>query len=137
MNAARSSSDIVVSTPSNFAAMKSSATAGSDGFDDGEYYFDYTGESCSTRISAMAGMVVRVAGPVYLKFGAGYGTRVKSWYTTNGSLVKISDDCFTGVDATAGLLLNLKGFSFSLDAVTTNFKTVEAKVGLGYCWKRK
>lgn len=121
----------------NFAAMNSSATAGSDGLVDGEYYYDYTGESCSTRLSAMAGMVVWVAGPVYLKIGAGYGSRVKSWYTTNGSLVKISDDSFSGIDATAGILFNLKGFSFSIDAVTTNFKTVEAKIGLGYCWKRK
>ena len=121
----------------NFAAMKSTATAGSNGLVDGEYYYDYTGESCSTRLSAMAGIVVRVDGPVYLKIGAGYGSRVKSWYTTNGSLVKISDDSFSGIDATAGILFNLKGFSFSIDAVTTNFKTVEAKIGLGYCWKRK
>ena len=128
-----------VSAASNFsfAAMQSTATAGSDGLVDGEYYYDYTGESCSSRISAMAGLVVRVGGPVYLKVGAGYGNRVKSWYTTNGSLVKISDDSFSGIDATAGILFNLKGFSFSIDAVTTNFKTVEAKIGLGYCWKRK
>jgi len=121
----------------NFAAMNSSATAGSDGLVEGEYYYDYTGESCSTRLSAMAGMVVRVDGPFYLKIGAGYGSRVKSWYTTSGSLVKISDDSFSGIDATAGILFNLKGFSFSIEAVTTNFKTVEAKIGLGYCWKRK
>lgn len=120
----------------NFAAMKSSATAGSDGFV-GDYYYDYTGESCSTRLSAMAGMVVWVDGPFYMKIGAGYGSRVKSWYTADGSLVKISDDSFSGIDATAGILFNLKGFSFSIDAVTTNFKTVEAKIGLGYCWKRK
>jgi len=121
----------------NFAAMHSSAAAGSDGLVEGEYYYDYTGESCSTRLSAMAGMVVRVDGPFYLKIGAGYGSRVKSWYTADGSLVKISDDSFSGIDATAGILFNLKGFSFSIDAVTTNFKTVEAKIGLGYCWKRK
>lgn len=121
----------------SFAAMQSSATADSYGLVDGDYYYDYTGESCSSRISAMAGLVVRVGGPVCIKVGAGYGSRVKSWYTTDGSVVKISDDCFTGVDATAGLLFNLKGFSFSLDAVTTNFQTTEIKVGLGYCWKRK
>ena len=121
----------------NFAAMHSSATAGSDGLVDGEYYYDYTGKSCSTRLSAMAGMVVWVDGPFYLKIGAGYGSRLKSWYTADGSLVKISDDSFSGIDATAGILFNLKGFSFSIDAVTTNFKTVEAKIGLGYCWKRK
>ena len=72
-----------------------------------------------------------------MKLGAGYGSRVKSWYTADGGLVKMADDSFTGLDATAGLLLNLKGFSMSVDAVTTNFKTLEVKMGLGYCWKKK
>lgn len=120
----------------NFNALNFSKVANAYGLVDG-YYYDYTGESCSTRLSAMAGMVVWVDGPVYLKIGAGYGSRVKSWYTNNGSLVKISDDSFSGIDATAGILFNLKGFSFSIDAVTTYFKTVEAKIGLGYCWKKK
>ena len=85
----------------------------------------------------MAGAVMRLARPMYVKIGAGYGTRVKSWYIANGGLVKMSDDSFSGLDATAGILLNLKGFTISLDAVTTNFKTVEAKIGLGFSWKRK
>ena len=128
-----------VTAASNFGfdAMKYNETCDANGLVNGEYYYGYTGESCSTRISAMAGMVFKVAGPLYMKVGAGYGTRVKSWYTTRWGVVRSVVDSFTGVDATAGILLNLKGFALSLDAVTTNFKTVEAKIGLGYCWKRK
>lgn len=128
-----------VTAASNFGfdAMKYNETCDANGLVNGEYYYGYTGESCSTRISAMAGMVFKVAGPLYMKVGAGYGTRVKSWYTTRWGVVRSDVDSFTGVDATAGILLNLKGFALSLDAVTTNFKTVEAKIGLGYCWKRK
>ena len=127
-----------ISAASNFKfdALNFSKVANAYGLVDG-YYYDYTGESCSNRLSAMAGMVLWVDGLVYLKIGAGYGSRVKSWYTADGSLVKISDDSFSGIDATAGILFNLKGFSFSIDAFTTNFKIVEAKIGLGYCWKRK
>ena len=121
----------------SFGAMNFTDVANADGLVDGSYYYDYTGQSCSTRISAMAGLVVQLGGPVYMKLGAGYGSRVKSWYTSDGGVVKIADDSFTGVDATTGLLLNLKGFTMSFDAVTTNFKMVEAKVGLGFCWKKK
>ena len=121
----------------NFEAMNYSNTADADGLVDGSYYYDYTGTSRNTRLSAMAGLVVKMGGPVYMKLGAGYGSRVKSWYTADGGLVKIADDSFEGVDATAGLLFNLKGFSMSVDAVTTNFKTLELKVGLGFCWKKK
>lgn len=117
----------------NFNAMNYSDVADANGL----ICHEYSGLSCSTRISAMAGLMVKLGCPLYLKLGAGYGYRVKSWYTTDGLLVKINDDSFSGIDATAGLLLNLKGFTISLDAVTTAFKTVEAKVCLGYCWKIK
>ena len=128
-----------VSLASNydFNAMKADLTADAEGLVDGQYYYDYTGESCSTRISAMAGLLLKVYGPVCLRLGAGYGQRMKSWHTTHGDLVRIADDCFEGVDATAGIQMNLKGLTISLDAVTTNFKTLEAKLGIGYCWRRK
>jgi hypothetical protein len=120
----------------NFNAMKADLTADDDGLVNGEFP-DYTGENCSTRISVMGGLLVKVAGPLCLRVGAGYGTRVKSWYTFDDHLVKYSGDSYSGLDATAGLQLNMKGFTICVDAVTTNFKTLETKAGLGYCWKRK
>ena len=127
-----------VSAASNFAfeAMKYDQSTDSDGLVDG-YYPHYSDVSHSTRISLMGGMIVRVAGPLCFRMGAGYGARYKSWETVNGHLVKNSGDSFAGVDALAGIQLNLKGFTMSLDAVTTNFRTLEVKLGLGGCWKKR
>ena len=120
----------------NFTAMNADQTADAQGLVDGEYP-SYIGKSCSTRISAMGGVVIKIAGPLYLRAGVGYGSWTKSWYTNDGHLVKISKDSYDGIDFSIGTLFNLKGFTISADAVTTNFGTVEAKIGLGYCWKRK
>ena len=119
-----------------FGAMSYNKTADANGLVDGSYP-SYSGESSYTRISVMAGMLVRLSGPLCLRVGAGYGISQLSMSTSDGSLVKISANSYQGVDATAGLQLNLKGFTISADAVTTNFQTLEAKIGLGYCWKRK
>ena len=122
-----------VSAMSNFyfKAMQYDYTADADGYVDGEYPY-YMDESCSTRISVLGGVVMKVAEPLYLRAGVGYGQRVKSWYISDGRLVKMSDDSWTGVDVSLGAQLHLKGFVLSLDAVTTSFKDVEAKVGVGY-----
>jgi len=101
------------------------------------YYPAYTGKTSTTRISVMGGLVVRIAGPVYMRLGAGFGARYKGWNTSEGQIVRVPADCYLGVDAMSGLQLNLKGLSVSFDAVTTNFKTMELKLGVGFCWKRK
>lgn len=120
----------------NFKAMNADQIADAQGLVDGEYP-SYTGESCITRISAMGGVVFRITGPLCLRAGVGYGSRTKSWYTNDGHLIKLSKDSFNGVDFSIGTQLNIKGFVISADAITTNFSTLEAKIGLGYCWKRK
>ena len=122
-----------VSAMSNFGfkAMQYNYTADANGYVDGEYPY-YTGEKCNMRISVMGGAMMKVAEPLYLRAGVGYGQRVKSWYISDGQLVKTSDDSWTGVDASLGAQLHLKGFVLSLEAVTTSFKDVEGKVGVGY-----
>lgn len=119
-----------------FAAMNYNKTTDANGLVDGAYP-SYSGESCFTRISAMAGLMVNLGGPVCMSIGAGYGLSQLCLGSTDGSLVKVSTNSFQGVDASLGFQLNLKGFTLTADAVTTNFQTLEAKVGLGYCWKRK
>lgn len=122
---------VTVMSNFDFRAMQSDYTADADGFVDGEYPY-YTHESCSTRISMLGGVVMKVAEPLCFRAGVGYGQRVKSWYISDGRLVKMSSDSWTGVDVSFGAQLHLKGFVLSLDAVTTSFKDVEAKVGVGY-----
>lgn len=114
-----------------FKAMQYNYTADANGYVDGEYPY-YTGEKCSLRISVMGGAMMKVAEPLYLRAGVGYGMRVKSWYTKDNQLVKMPDDSWTGVDVSLGAQLHLKGFVISLEAVTTSFKDVEVKVGVGY-----
>lgn len=114
-----------------FKAMQYNYTADANGYVDGEYPY-YTGEKCNLRISVMGGAMMKVAEPLCLRAGVGYGQRVKSWYISDGRLVKMSDDSWTGVDVSLGAQLHLKGFVLSLEAVTTSFKDVEGKVGVGY-----
>ncbi len=115
-----------------FKAMQYNYTADANGYVDGEYPY-YTGEKCSLRISVMGGAMMKAAEPLYLRAGVGYGMRVKSWYTKD-NLVKMPDDSWIGVDVSLGAQLHLKGFVISLEAVTTSFKDVEAKVGVGYAF---
>ena len=119
-----------------FDAMKYSKVTDANGLVEGSYP-SFEGSAFRTRISVMGGAVFKVAGPVCFRLGAGYGSSITSQRSIDGNVVRISNYTFEGVDATAGLQLNLKGFTLTADAVTTNFKTVEAKIGLGYCWKRK
>ena len=116
-------------------------TCNSDGLVNGEYP-GYTGESSNFRFSVVGGLVISEIrdgspGPLCFRFGAGYGMRTRCLVTTNGTLVKVADDCFSGVDLTAGIQFNIKGFTISFDAVTSEFQNFEMKIGLGYCWKHK
>lgn len=101
------------------------------------YYPDYTGKTHYTSLSIIGGVIMKVAGPVALKVGAGYGDRIKLYETSGGHLVKYPEYSATGVDVSAGLQFNLRGFVFSVDCVTTNCKIYEAKIGLGYGIKNK
>jgi hypothetical protein len=78
--------------------------------------------------------MMKVANPLYLRAGVGYGMRVKSWYTGDVGLVKMSDDSWIGVDASLGAQAHLKGVVLSFDVVTTNLKNMELKAGMGYSW---
>ena len=93
-----------------------------------------TGYSTTTRLSATAGLVVRMEKPVYLKLGAGYGMRIRAAETLNGQYVKYPANTYEGIEATAGVMLRLGGLAISLDAVTTNFQMMEMKVGVGFGW---
>lgn len=120
----------------NFAALNSALIADSEGCVDGNYP-DYNGQSATTRISIVGGFMFKIGGPIYGRIGAGFGNSVLAQGTFSGDWVKQSADSSTGADITAGIQLNLKGFTFSLDAVSTNFNTFEAKFGIGACWKKK
>lgn len=90
-----------------------------------------TGATKSTRLSVMGGFMARLGGPVYARVGAGYGMRVKTAETISGDYVEYSNNTYKGIDLSAGLQLNLRNITISFDAVTTNFKYAEVKLGVG------
>lgn len=124
-----------VSVMSNFNFDKADADSDGDGFVNG-IYPAYT-TSKDTRLSIIGGVVIKLDGPVCMRIGAGYGKKEKLWNTEGGKLVKYGGESYSGVDTSLGLQLNIKGLTVSLDAVTTNFKTLEAKIGIGFCIMKK
>ena len=125
----------------NFDAKNASLTCNSEGLVDGEYP-EYTGKSSNFRFSVLGGLVANgfndgSPSPFSFRIGAGYGMRIRCLEIADGRLVKVTDNCFSGLDLTAGVQLNIKGFTMSLDAVSSQFETFEMKIGLGYCWKHK
>ena len=107
------------------------------GFDVVDKPFDevaITGNSKTTRLSAIAGFMMRLGEPVYLKLGAGYGMRIRAAETIFGEYVEYPANTYKGIDLSAGLMFRVGGMAISLDAVTTNFKMMEVKVGVGFGW---
>ena len=105
-----------------------------------EYYL--TGRSRTIRFSAQAGVVYKPCKPLALLFGIGYGYRTLTYkigiYDDYGVYKRsiwrsYPDRTFEGLDVSLGLLFDIKGFALSAEAVTTNFKTIEARVGVGFC----
>ena len=101
------------------------------------YYPEYTGTESYFSLSVIGGLLMRLDGAVALRVGAGYGSRTVRYETNNGYWVKNSAISANGIDASLGLQCNFRGFIVSIDCVTTSFKTLEAKIGLGYGLKNK
>ena len=93
-----------------------------------------SGKSSNARLSLTGGLVCRLFEPVYLKVGAGYGMRVKCW-ELNDTWYEYPRNTYKGLDLSAGLMFNVKGCTISVDAVTTDFKYMEVKIGVGLNWK--
>lgn len=105
--------------------------------DNNLYYPEYTGVESYGSLSVMGGLLIRLAGVDALRLGVGYGIRTQRYETDNGYWVKDSSISAQGVDVSLGVQCNFRGFVISIDGVTTEFKTFEAKIGLGYGHKNK
>lgn len=120
----------------NFAGLAPAATSDAEGYVGEDLPF-YKDEYAHTALSIMAGGVMRLNDMMYVKVGAGFGNRSLSWKTLDDRWVRNGGYSAVGVDVSAGIMFNFKGFVLSLDAVTTNFKIVEGKIGLGYSFENR
>lgn len=94
----------------------------------------YNGTKATDRLSVIAGGMMRVVEPLYVRVGVGYGAHNLCWQDKEQQWYKIKGYSFQGVDVSAGLQAHLGGFVLSLETVTTNFQTLEGKVGVGYAF---
>ena len=101
---------------------------------------ELTGKQLNSRLAATAGLMFKVAGPVYLKLGGGYAMYTtldqavtEKWYKSSNS----KDINYNGLLLTGGLQFNLKNLVISTDLNTTqNFEFMEFKVGIGFSKKK-
>jgi len=121
-------------TNGSFTGMGSLPQCDDQGYVDGGYLPMYNGKTTTDRLSVIVGGVMRVAGPLCVRAGAGYGARNLCWQDADGQWYKMKGYSLQGLDLSAGLQLHLSGFVLSAEAVTTNFQTIEGKIGLGYAW---
>lgn len=101
---------------------------------------ELTDKQLNSRLAATAGLMFKVAGPVYLKLGGGYAMYTTLDQATNEEWYKSSnpkDINYNGLLLTGGLQFNLKNFVISTDLNTTqNFEFMEFKVGIGFSKKK-
>lgn len=119
-------------TNGSFTGMGNLPQADAQGFLDDGHLPMYNGTKATDRLSVIAGGMMRVVEPIYVRVGVGYGVRDLCWQDNQQQWYKIKGYCLQGVDVSAGVQAHLGGFVVSLEAVTTNFQTVEGKVGVGY-----
>ena len=120
----------------NFAGLFPDAKGDADGFVGEDLPF-YKDEYAKTVLSVMGGGVMRLNDMMYVKAGVGFGNRSLSWKTLDDRWVRNGGYSAVGVDVSAGMMFNFRGFILSLDAVTTNFKIFEGKIGLGYSFENR
>lgn len=103
----------------------------------------YTDEVSTIRASALFGVALRMAGPVYLRIGAGAGLHHLGWKTTDNEWVVISPSSWKNVEASLGLQCCIYNFVLNadvlipIDVLTEQKSLVEFRVGLGFCKRHK
>ena len=104
----------------------------------------YTGEQSLIRASAIFGVALKVAGPVYLRIGGGYGIRRQGWKTSDGSWAVVDPVSWRTFESSLGLQCCIYNIAVNTDVLiplqevlTGNKKLFEFRVGLGFCLKHK
>lgn len=104
----------------------------------------YTDEQSLIRASALFGVALRVAGPVYLRAGGGYGIRRNTWKAGNDTWVVIDPYSWKDFECTLGLQCCIYNIVFNTDVLipvqevlVNNKRQIEFRAGLGFCLKHK
>lgn len=98
----------------------------------------FTGETASSRLAVTTGAMYRLAKPLYMYLGAGYGYKKLAWEMADGvsgtnsdKWAENTDETFNGIEADLGLVLRTGNFAISAGVQSNSFKYFEATVGVG------
>lgn len=86
----------------------------------------------NTRLSLMVGSLAKVAKPIALKLGVGYGINELCYEGPEDTWFLDKKYSKRGLDMSLGLQCNIKKFVLSAEAVATDFDMLEGKFGIGY-----
>lgn len=126
---------VSVMTNGNLSGYSFDGECNNLGFLSDGHLMQFTGTTSKTRLSVMAGGLMHLTGPLLARVGIGYGNRTLRWETTDGQWYCNRERSWQGIDLSAGVQLHFNGLVVSLEAVTTQFQYVEAKVGVGWSVK--
>ena len=106
---------------------------------DGTNDYFYDDNKTTSRLSIHGGAMYRIAKPLSIKLGVGYGVRNLAFTTQDGDCIKIPSASYSGLEFSAGVHLSFGRMAFSVDVLGlgTDFKYSEIKVGIGYNLKIK
>lgn len=122
---------VSVMSNGSFSGLTASDSCSKDGIIDGGYLPGYTGTVSKTRLSLIAGGLMRLSGPWIARVGVGYGNRTLCWEAEDGTWLRNEGYSVRGLEVAAGVQWHWRGFVVSAEAVTTRFKNVEGKIGIG------
>jgi len=115
----------------NYKGMSAVAECNATG-DVGNFYPLYSGKMSRNRLSIMGGFILRLCPGFYGRAGLGYGLRNLNYETVDGEWIRAKNYSTHGVDMSLGLHGEIGKVVLSGDLVTTNFKTLEFKLGVGF-----
>ena len=104
---------------------------------DGTNDYFYDDNKTTSRLSIHGGAMYRIAKPLSIKLGVGYGVRNLAFTTYNGDYIKVASASANGLECSAGVHLSFGKMAFSVDVLSVGFKYSEVKLGIGYNFRIK
>lgn len=115
----------------NFKNQSTDGECTSDGMNASGNELWFSGNTASSRLAITGGALFRVAMPLYVYAGAGFGYKKLAWETMDERWIENTDETVSGIEAEAGLIFRAKNFAVSAGVQSNSFKYMEATVGIG------
>ena len=104
---------------------------------DGTNDYFYDDNKTTSRLSIHGGAMYRIAKPLSIKLGVGYGVRNLAFTTQDSDCINIPSASHSGLECSAGVHLSFGKMAFSVDVISIGFKYSEVKLGIGYNFRIK